>query len=58
MHTDLPTLFLHTPSESLFDRDTYIVKEGRSFELQCSTSRSNGDIVTLKHNGNVIQTGK
>lgn len=56
-YEDLPTLFLHSPSENVMDRDTYVVKEGRSFELQCSTSRSDGDTVKLSHNGNVIQTG-
>lgn len=49
-------MFLHSPSESLMDRDTFVVKEGKNFELDCSTGRPS-DILTLKQNGILIKTG-
>ena len=44
---DRPTLFLSAPRQTLLSNDTYIVEEGRFFELLClSNSDDTGVLVT------------
>ena len=60
VHADQPTLFLYSPRENLLSNDTYIVEEGRSFLLLCSSSREDVTLMLerVDMRGPIIDRGK
>lgn len=59
IYPDQSSLFLNSPSENLLGSNSYIVEEGRIFELECTSNRDRASSLRLeRQDGSKIITGK